>query len=1186
MAAALVLLSVFLWVAIKTDWFHEKLHTLTEDILSKSTGQHIRFERIGGIPPVRIWLRNVEISDEEGVWASAKDIDLTWVPWDLWYRRLLIHQLSSNEIKIHRQPLVPKQEKKEESSFTESLLPKNPISKHFALRNIHIEKLTLDEELTGRAPLSLTVKGDGHFNLSGATGRVNIHISEYAPEGLASQIYLGFISEKEQIRAELEAAESSLGTVTRFLTLDPHPGVRISGSLKGSREAWRGALASNPNAPPIFALLDLNWSNPIEEDSKPFRLLGKELQQQVQVKWNAEKPIEITNIQLYSELAAIKGTATLEPSGRLQELAISGEILDWKTLEHEWERSFSGRLQTEIKYSTKQEQPQFLIRLEGDRVVFDSYQIETTVLQFDGNITKQGLKGTFRSDLTAPQTSFTGNALVDVNFQKELQINNITLKGWNSALNGNFSYSFIDHLYRANIEGQAVNLGLWSTFFRKPMTGSGDIKISAYPDPKTQTQSIDLFFKGKKIGFNDFHTDEIELNGTIYDATNQANASLKAEIKSAAYKDLNITSLSTTISPEPGQWPIEFQTKGYYHDSFDLSGSILYEHIENNTHILRMKHLAGKVAGESILLKEASRLEIRPGREFLSNFVLQIGQGLLKTHYLREQDTIDGECKAEDLQLLPFSRLFPRLSIKGLINGYASIKGNTQTPLAEFELNVEKIKVQDRNLDKLPAFTSALKGDLSNGKLNLKGTVSGIGNHPLNVEGFLPVTLHLTPLSLKVHKNTPFSINMKGDAELLPFLQLALPDTKYTSGKLDIDLKARGTLNDPDLLGVISIEDGAYESLNYGFSIEDLSAHISADGSNLYLENLHATDGKKGTLSANGEISADPLRQFPFTLQIEVQNMEVLDIELAKTRAEGSLSLNGNINRSIIEGTLYSIGGSIEIPKKGKNRLPEVEITFINNLPETAPPEEKHPRKDMEIDFDLLVKTKEPIRVHGRGLESTWTGEVALKGSRRQPELYGKLGIKEGQYFLSQRIFQVTEGNIRFDGPVKTNSTLEVTGQLPLSELVVYLHLSGLLQSPRIHLRSVPEKKLKDILSWVLFDKEVTEITSFEALQVASLALSISRGGELDLVGKLRSSLGLDRLDISSESNDDEDLNEISIEVGKYISKGVFVSVSRSIDSATNQVSVEASVSKEIKVQAEVGDNADAKLSTKWKRDY
>jgi len=87
-----------------------------------------------------------------------------------------------------------------------------------------------------------------------------------------------------------------------------------------------------------------------------------------------------------------------------------------------------------------------------------------------------------------------------------------------------------------------------------------------------------------------------------------------------------------------------------------------------------------------------------------------------------------------------------------------------------------------------------------------------------------------------------------------------------------------------------------------------------------------------------------------------------------------------------------------------------------------------------------------------------------------------------------------------------------------------------------------------------------------------------------DMLTKIRTRLGIDRLDISKKSDMESD--NVSVKVGKTISKGVVVTLNKGIMNEANRVGVEANLTRHIKLQAEVGDDSSTQLLLKWKKSY
>jgi len=111
--------------------------------------------------------------------------------------------------------------------------------------------------------------------------------------------------------------------------------------------------------------------------------------------------------------------------------------------------------------------------------------------------------------------------------------------------------------------------------------------------------------------------------------------------------------------------------------------------------------------------------------------------------------------------------------------------------------------------------------------------------------------------------------------------------------------------------------------------------------------------------------------------------------------------------------------------------------------------------------------------------------------------------------------------------------------------------------------------------------------------------------GPFGFVDRVKENLGIDLIDVGTQTPtptsatipsalDPSDTgpppiqlqNDVSIKVGKYISDGVAVTVSKIVGSDTNYVGFEAQLAPEITAEAQVGADQIGVLSLKWKKNY
>jgi translocation and assembly module TamB len=176
----------------------------------------------------------------------------------------------------------------------------------------------------------------------------------------------------------------------------------------------------------------------------------------------------------------------------------------------------------------------------------------------------------------------------------------------------------------------------------------------------------------------------------------------------------------------------------------------------------------------------------------------------------------------------------------------------------------------------------------------------------------------------------------------------------------------------------------------------------------------------------------------------------------------------------------------------------------------------------------------------------------------------------------------VKRGTIAFGGSFPPAPFIDVTAEATAKDVTVQLSIIGILPSPEIKLSSQPLLPTDEILARLLFGRSSKNLTPVQAFQLAD-ALDTLSGGGLDLLGRSRRLLGVDRLGVK---NTGEKLDDAAISAGKYIAEDVYIEVEKGISPETGKASVKWDVTPNVTVDTEVGVNAEAGVGVQWKWDY
>lgn len=192
------------------------------------------------------------------------------------------------------------------------------------------------------------------------------------------------------------------------------------------------------------------------------------------------------------------------------------------------------------------------------------------------------------------------------------------------------------------------------------------------------------------------------------------------------------------------------------------------------------------------------------------------------------------------------------------------------------------------------------------------------------------------------------------------------------------------------------------------------------------------------------------------------------------------------------------------------------------------------------------------------------------------------MSLVKGEYLFSGKVFKLTEGQIIFNDTAKFSSYLNLSGQLTLPDVVITAQLRGPLQSPQLTFQSNPQLPTSSILSRVLFDKDISDISQSEASKLASALMAISSSAGPDILDTIRKTIGVDRLNLVSSSSGSTE--EVALQIGKYLTKGVLITLSQSTTSS--HVIVEIELPYGFVFQAETQEEQEGKFSLKWTKSY
>jgi translocation and assembly module TamB len=140
--------------------------------------------------------------------------------------------------------------------------------------------------------------------------------------------------------------------------------------------------------------------------------------------------------------------------------------------------------------------------------------------------------------------------------------------------------------------------------------------------------------------------------------------------------------------------------------------------------------------------------------------------------------------------------------------------------------------------------------------------------------------------------------------------------------------------------------------------------------------------------------------------------------------------------------------------------------------------------------------------------------------------------------------------------------------------------VEGPADAPEVTFESSPAGPQDEVLAQLLFGRNLSEISAFQALQLANAVATLAGRGGNGVVGNLRDRFGLDDLDVTTT-----DSGETALRVGRYLTDNVYTDVTAASD-GTGEVSLNIDLTDSLKGKATLGSDGNSSLGVFFERDY
>lgn len=1114
---------------------------------AKQAGIRIELDSIEGNIPFEIKIDQLSFSLPDEGKLSIQKLRASLSLYSLFQAKWAISSLTASSVDL----VLPE---KEEGIFSweEIQLPNFHIDiQSFNVQKLHVHKKEFSQEYQ--------VEGTCRYKKRGKSFLVDLK----AQEGL-TQSYLSLQLSEQTLRQNFSLSSEvhlrSLKVLYPFLSLPCEGNVSLYVDLVGSKETVSNLfnkIEDKKHPKPIQGKVELS----VHSLSFPEMLPSLPFSVKSQFSLWSDRTVEIPIFHLESALAKVKGKGALHNISLPTSFSSSITIPDLSL----WNPVLAGELSGSLSY----ENNNLIASLESKSIQVENEPFTQAACKIDAKKLQNTWEGTLSASAFHPSAPFHVTSSFDIGSFFPICFKEIQVSSKENDLSGNltfFSPSYLEGNGRISLRDMTSFAGV----FHLPSNLKGSFESKWEIKENSLSSSLEV----KDFSWGALSFEQIQGSCDTKHLLSFPQCICSIQAKEGIYQEITLDTLQIDSTYQESILSFSSSGKGTWKEpySFSLTGELE----KREGYIAKIYAFQGSLLHHPFSFTKPYFFSWRKEGFAVQDFSCEIGSGSLTLDSSLSKDVASFAIQGSHVPLDFFSLFSKHMRSSGYFSLSSSYEKNKDLCCGQAKIFLENGQISQPS-QSLSEGKGSLFLSLENETLQVLSHVEAKPDQFLDLSLTLPVDCHSFLPKLDVEKQRSISgkcVASGNIEEIFDFLNLG---SQRITGELSASLLLFGTTSDPQMHGTFSINNGSYENYTAGSYLKEARIQAQAEGLTLQVVEAYAKDETGGSIFASGEVVCNFQKLFPYSFTASLENLSALKFDNFKGAFSGDLSIEGTLQKAWVKGNLYLPKADITIPDQLPYDLPELPVTYVNMPKEKLPPP---PASKIPIELELHLFANKKLYVSGRGLLSEWDGEMNVTTEEEGTRLNGSLNLLRGTFQFAGKTFSLSKGEIVFSGKEKQSMYIDLQGNVDASDVTVIANLRGPLLSPQLTFTSIPPLPTSAILSKLLFNKDVSEISPIQAIQLAQAILSLSGNSGMDVLETIRKSLGVDRFTIASSKTSDE----VFVEIGKYLVQGVMVTLKQG--SSSSKVTVEVELKHGFVLEGETDRNQEGRFSLKWNYNY
>ena len=266
-------------------------------------------------------------------------------------------------------------------------------------------------------------------------------------------------------------------------------------------------------------------------------------------------------------------------------------------------------------------------------------------------------------------------------------------------------------------------------------------------------------------------------------------------------------------------------------------------------------------------------------------------------------------------------------------------------------------------------------------------------------------------------------LRAKGDANLA-VLQAFVQNVK-SSGRVTVDASLLGSMNDPNVTGTLTIDNGRLRPFSLPNSLENIMGTARFDSRGITLDGLTARLGD-GAVQFFGRVDKQGYQPGRMDITMTGQGMTVRFPEGMRSKIDTTLMLQGTLQGATLSGDVY-------VRDALYSRAFETDIlNLVGGAVSTSTvggPASATLQEALPLRYDVHITAPQSLRIENNVLHLVASADLQLGGTYERPTLLGNTEINRGDMLFEGRRYVVTRGTIDFTNPTRIEPFFDVEAQ-------------------------------------------------------------------------------------------------------------------------------------------------------------